>query len=188
LPFTNFFNKPTYDGGGISNIPVGCLIDKYSASQCIIIASCLQLTYDSYPKLPVTTQILNSLGIIINSANLSSNNTLVYSPSNICSSMSNSFTKSKDPIHKNLFTDWANTVPRNIRYYNGLAFCYSDMLKVAENEGYIQMYQELKKQNPNEELVFDIPNKDVYDKQKARKIVKKTTEMNFVPEIIKSLF
>jgi len=60
-------------------------------------------------------------------------------------------------------------------------------LKVIENEGYIQMFKELKKKFPNEILVFDIPNKDVYDKQKARKIVKKTSKLEFLPEIIKSL-
>ena len=188
LPLTNFYNRPTYDGGSICNNPTPVLTEKYSASQCIIIASNLKLIYDSYPKLPVTTQILGALGTIINSANSTINSALDYSSTNICSSMSNSLSKSNDTEHKGLFTDWEKQIPKNIRYYNGVLFCYSDILKVVENEGYIQMFRALKKQYPNDNLVFDIPNPDVYNKQKAKKIIKKTSNLVFVPEIIKSLF
>jgi hypothetical protein len=190
IPLTNFYGKPTFDGALTNNIPIIEVVNKYNSNNCIIIAALLNLTYDSYPKINLFNQIINVIGTTMNTSNNSINVvfTNLESDNVICSSMSNSFTKSKDPMHKNLFSNYEADIDMNIRFYNGILFCYSDILKVVENEGYVQMYYELKRQNPNETLVFDIPNPEVYDKQKARKIVAKALELKLLPEIAKSFF
>ena len=190
LPLTNFYDQPTFDGALTNNIPIINVVNSYDSKNCIIIAALLTLTYDYYPKITLYKQLINVIGTSIDSSNSSINSILLNLEADnvICCSMSNSFKKSKDPVHKNLFYDYQADIPTNTRYYNGVLFCYLEILKVIENEGYAQMYHELKKKNPSETLVFDIPNPEVYDKQKARKIVANAIKLNFFPEIVKSFF
>ena len=51
----------------------------------------------------------------------------------------------EDKYHKDLFNDYYNENPKSKTFYNGLLFNDVDMLKVLENEGYIQMYNTIKK-------------------------------------------
>jgi hypothetical protein len=104
-------------------------------------------------------------------------------------SMSNDLDKSKDPIHNGLFTDWAMQCPDSLRFYNGIICNNNLLMRVIENEGYIQMYYQLKIIYPSRKMVFKIPNPEVYNsnaKEIVRDAVGRNLGLEFLKEIIKA--
>jgi hypothetical protein len=53
LPFTNFNDKPTYDVGNISNLPITAVLNKYTYERVIFVKLYSNLIYDKYK--PVNT-------------------------------------------------------------------------------------------------------------------------------------
>ena len=60
-------------------------------------------------------------------------------------------------------------------------------MRIIENEGYIQMYYQLKKAYPKKKLVFKIPNPEVYNanvKEIVRESISKNVAFEFIKEIV----
>jgi hypothetical protein len=75
--------------------------------------------------------------------------------------------------------------------FNGLIFNNKPLMKVIENEGYIQMYYQLKQAYPKKKLVFDIPNPDVYNsnvKEIIRDAVSRNSGYEFIKAVAKAKF
>jgi hypothetical protein len=181
LPFCNFYNLPAYDGGNIGNIPVSSLLTRYKPKRLIIIKVYSKLIYDKYPDLTYTDLLKNWLFSNTDTSEDSLDDMIDLSikqnPKNIFCSMSNSFNQSKDPIHKGLFDNIKLDYDKLLRIYNGLLYTNEDVLKIIENEGYIQMYHCLKK--TKEAKVFKIPNPDVYNKDASKKLAEWKTQNAF---------
>jgi len=77
-----------------------------------------------------------------------------------CSS-SNGLNQSPDIFHNGMIHDLYDDIPISVRFYNGLLYTNENAIKISENEGYIQMYHQLKKRN--QANVFKIPNPEVYN-------------------------
>jgi hypothetical protein len=75
--------------------------------------------------------------------------------------MSNSKNSSQDNFHNGMINDIYNELSNFIRFYNGFLYTNENAMKICENEGYIQMYHQLKKRN--QATVFKIPNPEVYN-------------------------
>jgi len=181
LPFTIFNNKPTYDAGNVGNIPVTSLLTRYNPKRLIIIKVYSKLIYDKYPDLTYPDLLKNWLFSNVDTSEDSLDNMIDLSikpnPKNIFCSISNSFNQSKDPIHKGLFDNIKLDYDMLLRLYNGLLYANEDIMKIIENEGYIQMYHCLKR--TKEAKVFKIPNPDVYNKDASKKLAEWKTQNAF---------
>jgi hypothetical protein len=186
LPFCNFYNRPTYDAGNIGNIPVESILTRYNPKRLIIIKVYSKLTYDYYPdssyydlaKKWLINNVAASEASIDNLLDLP----IQENDKNIICSISNGLNKSKDNFHRNLFDDIANDYDVFARLYNGVLYYNEDVAKIIENEGYIQMYHQLKR--TKEAIVFKIPNPDVYNKN-AKKILRDWKNQNIFSEFAK---
>jgi hypothetical protein len=165
LPFSILNNRPAYDCGNISNIPVSAMLTKYDIDKIIIVKSVSYLLYDSYPN-TTFSQLLSELilGNIISSEN--SLNSMIDlavrpNPEHFKCSASNGLNQSQDEFHNGMIHDLYDDIPISVRFYNGLLYTNENAIKIAENEGYIQMYHQLEKRN--QATVFKIPNPDVYN-------------------------
>jgi hypothetical protein len=190
MPFTNLYNIPTYDAGAVANVPVSTVLSKYDVKNIIIIEALpILYIYDSYPSQTINNLLFNGLIQLMSSANNSLNTMLQLNSKDIetklfCS-MSNSLNKSKDKYHKGIFTDYVKQSSVITRFYNGILYNDENLLKIIENEGYIQMYYNLKKIYPKKKMVFKIPNPDVYN-ENVNTLLKKSIESNLGVEILKS--
>ena len=193
MPFTVFNNKPTYDAGAVANIPVNSVFSRYKPANVFFVHATPQLIYDAYPTQTYVDLVTNSLQNVMYAANnsmqssieLNTNdcNTVVY-----CS-MSNDLDQSEDKFHKGLFSDWEKQCPYSLRFYNGLFYNMNPLMRVIENEGYIQMYYQLKKAYPRRKLVFKIPNPEVYNsnvKEIVREALSRNLGLEFLKEFIKA--
>jgi hypothetical protein len=193
IPMTNFNNKPAYDAGSIGNIPVNSIFTRYNPKNIIIIHATPSVEYDIYPEKTVIDLAVNALSNIMGAANNSSQDMVDLNIRNcdtvIYCSMSNSFTPSKDKYHKDLFSDWGKDASFTIRFYNGAIYNDNTLMRIIENEGYIQMYYQLKKAYPNKKMVFKIPNPEVYTanvKNLLNESMKKNIAIEFVKEFFKA--
>jgi hypothetical protein len=165
LPFCNFNNRPAYDCGNVSNIPVSAMLTKYNMDKVIIIQSASKLIYDIYPDI---TNIGLLKGWLFNNSNTSGNSladmidlAIRVNKDNFQCSASNGLNQSQEKFHNGMINDLGNDIPLFTRFYNGLLYTNENAMKIAENEGYIQMYHQLKKRN--QATVFNIPNPEVYN-------------------------
>ncbi len=165
LPFCIFNNRPAYDCGNVSNIPVSAMLTKYNMNKVIIIKSTSHLLYDKYPDMTVIDLLK---GWLFNNINTSGNSLsdmidLAIKPNqdNFQCSSSNSFNQSRDEFHKGMIDNLDTDLSLFIRFYNGLLYTNENAIKISENEGYIQMYHQLKQRN--QAIVFKIPNPEVYN-------------------------
>jgi predicted patatin/cPLA2 family phospholipase len=188
LPFTNFNNKPTYDAGNVGNIPVTTLLTRYKPKRIIIVKVQSKLIYDKYPDLSNLDLLNNWLfnNMYASEESLEDMIDLSITPNhkNIFCSISNSLNKSKDPIHKGLFDNIRLDYDFFLQFYNGFLYTNEDVLKIIENEGYIQMYHCLKK--TKEAKVFKIPNPDVYNKDASKKLAEWKSQ-NAIFELFKDV-
>ena len=99
--------------------------------------------------------------------------------------MSNELHTSKDKYHKGIFTHYSKQISGLKRFYNGILYNDENLHKIIENEGYIQMYYNLKKIYPKKKMVFNIPNPDVYN-ENVNTLLKASIESNLGVEILKS--
>ena len=164
LPFCIFNNRPAYDAGNVNNIPVSSMLTKYKMDKVIIVKSASNLIYDTYPNITVTQLIISLIFNNMGTSDKSLNDTidLVMQPNNdnLMCSMSNSKNLSQDKFHNGMI-DYICDMSSFIRFYNGFLYTNENAIKIAENEGYIQMYHQLKQRN--QATVFKIPNPDVYN-------------------------
>jgi len=188
LPFCNFYNKPVYDAGNISNIPVTSLLTRYSPKRVIIIKARSLLTYDNYPDATYVSLLTGWLLSNIASAETNLNNlvdlSLLPNDDNIICSISNGLNKSQDMHHHEMFDDAWKDHGMLARLYNGLLYVDEDVMKIIENEGYIQMYHQLKR--TKEAKTFKIPNPEVYNKN-AKKIIQEWRHVNVLNELIRDI-
>ena len=173
VPITNFNNKFTYDAATLENTYIDSVLKKYKSKKITIINSGPFVKYKKYTQPTTLEAILFSPLFISNGSNLATMDiaaqVLKDEKINYCS-MSDYLDRSKDKYHKNLFLNYLNDYNLDTRLYLGILFKNTDVCKILENEGYIQMYYELKN-NGYKNLKFKIPNKDVYNKN-----VKKTMD------------
>jgi hypothetical protein len=193
MPFTNFYNRPTSDGGFISDVPVNSVFSRHDIQNVFIVHACPPFEYDTYaPNVKPGFNVYMSLYLSANNSlqdmialSTQSCSTVVY-----CS-MSNGLTLSEDKIHKGLFDEWRRDCPFLVWMFNGLIFNNKPLMKVIENEGYIQMYYQLKQAYPKKKLVFDIPNPDVYNsnvKEIIRDAVSRNSGYEFIKAVAKAKF
>lgn len=189
LPLSKFNNRPAYDCGNISNIPVSALLTKYDPDKIIIIKSASDLTYDSYPDI---TYLELLLSLPYSNTYSSSNSlddlldlSLKTNPNNIICSMSNGKNQSNDTFHNGMIYDPISDLPQLNRLYNGLLITNENAMRITENEGYIQMYHQLKARN--QATVFNIPNPEVYNENTKSMWNDWKDNTNFLYEIVKDL-
>lgn len=165
LPFCIFNNRPAYDCGSVNNIPVCSMLTKYNIDKLIIINAASALSYDSYPDTTLLQLITNWLSNNSGTSDRTLNDAidLIIEPNeeNFQCSASNGLNKSKDKFHSDMIYDLYTDLPPINRFYNGFLFTNENAMKITENEGYIQMYHQLKSRN--HATVFKIPNPEVYN-------------------------
>jgi hypothetical protein len=114
------------------------------------------------------------------------NDILCFNKKNIICSVSNDLNKSKDKYHKGVFKDFNLDINFIIRLYGPLFKTNNqNFIKIMENEGYIQMYQQLRR--TGEAKVFKIPNPDVYNNNIKANLDEWVNE-NIAWEFLKDLF
>lgn len=190
LPFTNFNDTPTYDAGNISNLPITAVLNKYTYERVIFIKLYSNLIYDKYK--PVTTISLFNNWLQNNTKSSDAeidkliNDILCFNKKNIICSISNDLNKSKDKYHKGVFKNYDLEYSMFNRTYKSIITNNNDnFIKIMENEGYIQMYQQLRR--TGEAKVFKIPNPDVYNNNIKANFDEWVNE-NIVWEFLKDLF
>lgn len=171
LPFCILNNKPTYDCGNVNNIPVSSIATNYNINgKLVIVKSCSNIIYESYPEKTII-QLLTGIVFSNMTASDSALNDLIdviVKPNdcNIMCCASNNLNKSRDKYHKGMIDYLYTDLTQTVRFYNGFLYTNENAMKICENEGYIQMYHQLKKRNKN--TIFKIPNPKVYNKRAKR--------------------
>ena len=165
LPFCNFNNQPSYDAGAVSLIPVSTMLSRYNMNKLVIVKSTSKLLYDGYlNKTPIqllTGYVSNIMYTSADSLDNVADLSIKPNPDNIMCCASNGFNKSPDKYHNGMIENLNTDLQWIVRYYNGLLYTNENAMKIAENEGYIQMYHQLKQRN--QATVFKIPNPEVYN-------------------------
>jgi len=186
VPITNFNNKFTYDAAALENTFIDSVITYYEAKQITIINSGPYVKYNKYNQPSLLDAIIQSPLFISSGSNTETMDTaaqiLKNKPVYYCS-MSNYLYKSKDKYHKNVFYNYSEDYNTNNRFYLGVFFKNTDVSKILENEGYIQMYHELKS-NGYKKLKFKIPNKEVYNNN-VSKIMSEFHNQNIFLQFLK---
>jgi hypothetical protein len=192
IPFTYFNGKGTYDAGAVSNIPLATALTEYDATDTFIINANPHLIYDTYPDKSWAELVLGLLGNTMSTANRSINGLLDLILNekgvNMICSMPNELNDATDEIHKGIIRHFDTEVSKLVIYYNGVLFYDLDSMKLIENLGYTQMYAQLKAKFPKKKLVFDIPNPDVYDREKAKAIYEKLKTLDPIYETFAAFF
>jgi len=192
LPFTSINNIDSYDAGGADNNGLTTVISKYDAKNIILISSFSDFIYAEYKRKNVLQLILNSLNSIINTSVKATSHLgqlALENKNTVICKYSNGLIMSTDKFHNGLFNDYYNDVPSFKSYYNGVFFIHLPMLKVIENEGYIQMKTALEKSKyiQNKNKIFDIPNPDVYN-DTAKEIYEDFKKLDVIKAVIQSIF
>jgi hypothetical protein len=185
-----FENKSTYDSGIVDNIAISKMLNSYVASSLTTIIS----TSDTYlyEKVRMTNGFLNTINLItlyFNTSDVANfmntiegSEDLMNRPKILCF-LSSDFHKSKDPIHKGLFKNKKlSNAFLSILYIAYPTKNNMEMLRVFENEGYIQMFS-TSLQNKKKSTQFNIPNKEYYDRQKAKQIYQTFQERDVIQNI-----
>jgi hypothetical protein len=187
LPLSKFNNLPAYDCGNVSNIPVSALLTKYKINRLVIIKSAGTLTYDKYQEKTYKEMIL---GLPLSNTNSSSNSlddmidlSVKTNPYNIMCTASNGLNQSKDVFHKDMIYDLQEDLSIFVRFYNGLLYTNENAMRITENEGYIQMYHQLKSRG--QANVFNIPNPEVYNENTKPIWSEWKDNTNFFYELVK---
>ena len=171
LPFSIINNRPTYDAGNVGNLPVSNFIRNYEAERVIIIKCYTMVQQDIYPKQTLSyllgNWVFNNTHVSENSINPLLSFGIVPNSNNIFCGFSNELNPSDDPIHNKIYFGDVNLLSN---FSHGLFYQTGDIPKIIENEGYIQMYSQLKR--TGEAIYFKIPNPEVYNET----VVSKVTE------------
>jgi hypothetical protein len=169
LPLSIINNRPTYDAGNIGNLPVSTFIRNYEAERVIVIKCYTMIVKDTYPKQTLSYLFANWLFNNIYVSETAMNQLLSFgivpNPNNIFCGFSNELNPSEDPIHNKITLYDASL---ETRYSHGLFYDTGDIPQIIENEGYIQMYSQLKR--TGEAKVFKIPNPKVYNETVVSKV------------------
>jgi hypothetical protein len=186
-----FANKPTYDAGIVDNIAISKMLYKYNADN-ITIANIENIhIYEKYRLTNGWSNTLNIFQIILIIANTSNfmnlideSEELINKNRKICF-ISNDLHPSNDPIHKGLFKNYNNDNSIISSFYIVYPTPnHIDMIRLFENEGYIQMYFENKQGSKNSKnRKFHIPNKTQYDRKKAKQIYQTFQEQDIINNI-----
>jgi len=177
-----FQNKSTYDAGIVDNIATSKLLNIYNSKNVTLVSASNYIVYKKSRLSNGFLTTINLLSLFFNTGNVANfmniidgSDALMGVNKMICYS-SNSKNPSTNPVHKNLFSDF---MLNNSMLKRNFFILYPtnnnmNMLKLIENEGYIQMHSQIKKNiiYKNNILKFHIPNKKQYDKKTARKIYK----------------
>lgn len=186
-----FENKSTYDSAIVDNIAVSKILNNYMASSLTtIISTSNTYLYKKYRKTNGFLNTFNLLNLYFNTSDVANFMNIIEGSEDLMNKqkilcfISDEFHKSKDPIHKGLFKNnkLANHFLKNI-FITYPTQNNMDMLRVFENEGYIQMFSNLKEQS-DEEMQFKIPNKDYYNRKKAKQIYQTFQEQDVINNII----
>jgi len=188
VPFTYLNGKPTYDCGNIEQMPLTGVFTKYKPKRIVCVDRALNLEYNQYP----TTNLLKlGMNWLFNDMYTSDNEInklvsllMIENDRNIICSMSNELNRSKDKFHNDLFQDFSLDYSTPIKLYTGILFEHENGMKILENEGYIQMYECLKR--TGEAKVFNIPNPDVYNRH-VKTTMEDLKNKNIVLGILKEL-
>jgi len=191
LPFTVINDRPAYDAGTADNNSLSTTLSQYDADNIFLVASLSDYIYKKYKKLSVFELYTNLIGAVTNAsgkATVHLGDLSIEAKNIYLTKYSTNLDPSEDIYHKNLFSNYYNEISQNKAFYIGVLFENSDMLKVLENEGYIQMYYELKRNRKNKlkNIVFDIPNPDVYNSN-VKNIYDDFKKLDFVGAIIGSV-
>jgi hypothetical protein len=194
LPILITNDKLTADAGLGANIPVSTLFDKYVIHDNIdIIKINSRFVRSTYPN-PTISDIFSAdtfqaLSMDTTADSVASLIDLLYNgkTSSIISS-SNAFNSSKDMYHNGLFVERVKEMPLLQSFLQGVLYTDLVQIKILENEGYIQMYQELKLQKRlKDDFVFKIPNPDVYG-ENTKKLFAETIERNIGMAVVNDIF
>ena len=192
LPFTHFNGRGTYDAGAVSNIPIATALTEYEAKDTFTIVANTQLIYDSYPEKSWAELGFGAISNIMSGANHSINGLLDLIINekgvNLMCSMPNELNDAKDKTYKGIVRHFGDEVSKSVIFYNGIFFHDLESMKLIENLGYIQMYAQLKSKFPKKKLVFDIPNPEVYEREKAKAIYEKLKTLDPIYETFASFF
>ena len=191
-PFTNINNKPSYDAGTSDNNSFSTTFSQFEAENVYLIAAINDFIYKKYKIMNFIDTIANLIGAVTNAsgkATIHLSEQLAENKNIILCKFSNNLITSNDENHKYLFSNYYDDVSQLKTYLVGVLFENSDMLKVLENEGYIQMHYALKnnKKLKLNKINFNIPNPDVYNSD-VKKIYNDFKKSNLNVDIIKSLY
>jgi len=194
LPILITNNKLTADAGLGSNIPVSTMWDKYNIENNVDIINInpryIRKTYPNPTIGDIFTQdTLFSIAMYTPANSIQRLIDVIYKgETNTIISSSSEFDPSPDIYHKNLFTERLSDMPYLHSFLQGILFTDLTQIKILENEGYIQMYHELKsKGRLKEGFVFTVPNPDVYGPETVAKF-KKTLDTSIIPTVIGDIF
>jgi hypothetical protein len=183
LPFSNFNNRPAYDAGNIGNLPVSRFIRNYDAERVMIVKCYNMIQEDIYPTRTLSyllgNWLFNNIFVSENCMNQLLSFGVNPNPNNIFCCFSNDLNSSDDPIHNNIYLYNVNLLSI---YSHGLLYQTGDIPKILENDGYIQMYSQLKR--TGEANVFKIPNPEVYNETVVSKVAE-FRQQNPILETIK---
>jgi len=194
LPILITNDKLTADAGLGANIPVSTLFDKYVIHDNIdIIKINSRFIRSTYSK-PTISDIFSvdtfqALSMDTAADSIASLIDILYNgkTSSIISS-SNAFNFSKDMYHNGLFVERVKEMPLLQSFLQGVLYTDLVQIKILENEGYIQMYQELKSQKRlKDDFVFKVPNPDVYG-ENTKKLFDETVERNIGIAVLSDIF
>ena len=194
LPILITNNKLTADAGLGANIPVSTLFDKYIICDNIdIIKINSRFIRNMYPAPTVgdifSVSTFQALSMDTAADSIASLIDLLYNgkTSTIISS-SNGFNSSKDMYHKGLFVERVKEMPLIQSFLQGVLYTDLTQIKILENEGYIQMYHELKSQDRlKDDFVFKIPNPDVYGVN-TKNFFSETVDRNIGMAVVSDIF
>ena len=194
MPFIITNNKLTADAGFGSNIPVSTLWDKYKINENVdIIQINPYYVRKSYP-IPTIGDIFSIETILSISIHTPGNSIqslidVIYKgTTNTVVTTSSDFDPSEDIYHAGLFAERLADMPYIQSFYQGILYTDLTQIKILENEGYIQMYHELKSQGRLKEgFVFTVPNPDVYGPETVAKF-KKTLDTSIITTVIGDVF
>ena len=101
---------------------------------------------------------------------------------------SNELSVSSDKYHGGLFTDPLEDVSGQSHMYNGLLYNDIELMRLLENEGYIQTYHRLKESGQLlDGFEFKIPNPEIYNAS-IGEVLERTKNKNIVREVARDLF
>jgi len=194
LPLLITNDKLTADAGLGANIPVSTLFDKYKIIDNIdIIKINPRYVRKDYP-IPQNKDILsvNTLqALTMNTAAdsiVSLVDILYEGITSTVVSASSSFDESKDIYHNGMFIERVTDMPLIQSFLQGILYTDLNQIKILENEGYIQMYHELKKQDRLKDgFVFKVPNPEVYNED-TKKIFQQTLSVNPGIQLVSDIF
>ena len=184
MPMFFYNNKVSLDAG-ICDLNGFSILTKYDPENVIVISPVSNIKKDKYTPHNNIKFIRRISGTVFETSYKAVDDMakIILQDKNVLfCNMSNTLTKSKDKYHKNLLDDYYNDITHFKTCLVGVIFSNTKLLKIMENEGYIQMYYSLKQEHRN--IKFKIPNPDVYN-ENVRKIYNDFKNSNIIFDIFK---